>query len=289
MVGIAVLTTVLAISDALWQWEPAWLLIFTQGVLVMSWLVVLGLPAVVLFRELESLRLPAGYLFAVGLVAVTVVYYVSLIPVWQSFARFAAMALAIPGIFLYGVYEAASQQPPPPFALTLTNALAKLRSGLRAQPLVFISYRVKANSGDATALDLALAARFGGARVFLAPRVIEPGRDFVDSLEGTLRGCAVLLAVIGSDWLRQPGVQSSDTDWVYWEIERAFAAGVRVIPVLIDAAVMPDKRQLPPEIADLSQCQAIPLRHYSYTDDINNLVDRLHSMFPELGGPRTQP
>lgn len=289
MLGIAMISTILAVSDALWHWEPTWLLMFTHGVLVMSWLVALGVPAVVLFREIASLRLLAVYLCAVGFAAVTVVFYISLFPVWQSFARFASMALAVPGLVLLGVHEAIVQQPPAPFAETLNNAIKRLQSVLRNKPVVFISYRVQANSGDATAIDGALSGRFGASRVFLAPRTIEPGSDFVDSLERTVPGCAVLLAVIGSDWVRKPDEQSSDKDYVYWEIERAFAAGVRVIPVLIDAAVMPDKRQLPPEIADLSQCQAIPLRHSTYTDDIKNLVDRLHSMFPELGAPRTQP
>ena len=65
------------------------------------------------------------------------------------------------------------------------------------------------------------------------------------------------LPVAGSDTRRI----DDPADWIRRELAEAFAAGVRVIPVLTDDAEMPTEDELPGDLAALARCQYRRLRH----------------------------
>lgn len=138
-------------------------------------------------------------------------------------------------------------------------------------PAIFVNYRVLEQPGYATLLHRELAARFGADRVFLASRSLRAGDDFVAEVFAHLRRSQVLLAVIGPRWLDFAG--DPESDWVLREIAEAFALGLRVIPVLIEDAELPEN--LPPSVAALARCQYVRLRHYSIDSDIGVLVQEL--------------
>lgn len=138
-------------------------------------------------------------------------------------------------------------------------------------PTVFVNYRVLEQPGYATLLHRELAARFGADRVFLASRSLRAGDDFEAEVFARLRRSQVLLAVIGPRWLEFAG--DPGTDWVLREIAEAFALGLRVIPVLIEDAELPD--DLPASVAALARCQYVRVRHYSVDSDIEVLVSEL--------------
>src|SRR5262249_33790910 len=132
-----------------------------------------------------------------------------------------------------------------------------------------------------------LSRRFGEFLVFLDSESIPAGSDFATQLLDRVRGCGVLLAVIGSRWLSTAdaaGQRRIDDpeDWIRREVAEAFAAGVRVIPVLTDGASRPGEAHLPAEIAGLARCQYRRLRHREATTDIASLCTDLVRADPVL-------
>lgn len=55
-----------------------------------------------------------------------------------------------------------------------------------------------------------------------------------------------------------------------------------MIPVLVDDAQLPKQTQLPDDIAALSRCQSLRLRHYAYENDLSRLVAELCRVAPRL-------
>ena len=83
---------------------------------------------------------------------------------------------------------------------------------------------------------------------------IEPGVDFAEEIFRAVAACKVLLAIIGPTWLTaadERGRRRLDDpdDIVRLEIEAALARGVRVIPILVEGAVMPAREDLPESLA----------------------------------------
>lgn len=97
----------------------------------------------------------------------------------------------------------------------------------------------------------------------------------------------MLLAVIGPRWLTAAdpiGRRRIDdpADWIRRELVEAFAAGVRVIPVLADQAELPAEADLPADIAALGRCQHRHLRRREPTSDLARIVSDLTSLDPVL-------
>ena len=142
---------------------------------------------------------------------------------------------------------------------------------------IFINYR-RADSGSYGALlYVDLVRYFGPGVVFMDSMSIPAGSDFTVELVERVRHTQVLLAVIGPAWLTATGATGDrliddPADWVRRELVAAFAARVRVIPVLIDGAMLPAEAELPADIAALSRCQYRWLR----SGDIVFDLDRLH-------------
>ena len=66
---------------------------------------------------------------------------------------------------------------------------------------IFISYRRSDAAGHARALHEYLSGRFGDEQIFFDRDKIEGGDHFPERLRQGVEGCAVLLALIGPDWL----------------------------------------------------------------------------------------
>jgi tetratricopeptide (TPR) repeat protein len=152
---------------------------------------------------------------------------------------------------------------------------------------VFINYRGADTGAYGSLLYLELAHRFGSELVFLDSESIDAGTDYVEELPSRVRRCRVLLAVIGSGWLTAAGVDGrrridDPWDWIRRELAEAIAAGVMVIPVLTDGAVMPRRADLPADIAALGDRQYVPLRHREATADLDRICAELTKRDPAL-------
>ena len=150
---------------------------------------------------------------------------------------------------------------------------------------IFISYRHQETSGLAGRLYDRLANEFGDDQVFMDVDTIQPGVDFAEAITQRVSTCQVLLAVIGLQWLTatdQEGHRRLDDpdDFVRLEIEAALQRDIRVIPILVDGTVMPQRQQLPDSLAGLARRHAFTVRHGSFRSDIQQLVNKIREVIP---------
>jgi TIR domain/WD domain, G-beta repeat len=142
---------------------------------------------------------------------------------------------------------------------------------------VFISYRRQETSHLAGRLFDRLAYQFGDDQVFMDVDTIEPGVDFAEAIAQAVGTCQVLLAVVGPQWLTatdEAGRRRLEdpNDIVRLEVEAAMQRDVRVIPVLVEGAVMPRRDELPESLAGLARRHALRVHHDSFRSDAQRLV-----------------
>lgn len=141
---------------------------------------------------------------------------------------------------------------------------------------IFVSYRRDDAGGHAGRLVDHLTARFGDDGVFMDVQDIAPGDRFAASIDDTIARCDCIVAVIGPRWvdLLQQRAQRPE-DFVRREIGAALRRDITVIPVLVGGARMPSAHQLPPDLAALSQRNAVEIRDDRFEDDVARLADAL--------------
>jgi hypothetical protein len=147
-------------------------------------------------------------------------------------------------------------------------------------PGVFISYRREDSSAWAGRLFDILSAHFGRRNTFMDLDGIEGGDDFVTVIEDKLKVSDVLVAVIGIHWLTvadASGARRLDNpkDFVRLEIGKALERGIRVIPVLVAGAAMPRAEDLPGDLRELSERQAVEVRDTHFHQDAEQLTEVL--------------
>ena len=118
---------------------------------------------------------------------------------------------------------------------------------------IFISYRRQESGWSARSLHDRLCREFNPDQIFMDLDAIALGEDFVDAIETTVDRCDVLVAVIGNNWLTckdDHGDRRLDNpeDFVRMEIATALSREIRVIPVLVDGALMPRTTDLPEDL-----------------------------------------
>jgi tetratricopeptide (TPR) repeat protein len=156
---------------------------------------------------------------------------------------------------------------------------------------IFISYRREETAYAAGWLFDRLADRFGRGQIFKDVDSIQLGDDFVAVITTAVDSCDVLLALIGDQWLTISDEQgrprlANPNDFVRLEIEAALTRNVRVIPILVEEARMPDADELPPSLAKLARRQALELSPARFEFDTSRLLNVLERA---LAGVRAQP
>jgi hypothetical protein len=155
---------------------------------------------------------------------------------------------------------------------------------------VFLSYRRDDSRSATGRLADDLQATLGPGRVFRDVASIAPGLDFEAALARAIGGARVVLAVIGPRWLEArdgEGRRRLDDplDTVRRELEAAVAAGITIVPVLVEGARMPSAQALPPSLAAVARAQAITLDDEGWQDDVRRLMTALrdrHAVEPDL-------
>jgi hypothetical protein len=160
---------------------------------------------------------------------------------------------------------------------------------MNIDPLIFINYRSGDQALAALLLDRELSHRYGPDQVFLDSRSLVAGTVFDTRLLAAVRGCAVLISVIGPNWLTltdEHGRRLIDgrRDWVRMEIAEAIALGVPVIPVLVENATPLAPAALPRSIRTLAKHHIVPLRHRSFQSDFEFLITQLRVLNPVFAG-----
>jgi len=155
---------------------------------------------------------------------------------------------------------------------------------------IFISYRRDDAAGHARALEQALAKHFGAERVFIDVDDILAGEAFEQRLRTAVKGARVVLVLIGRRWRGErpahPGQPDlpprlfDEGDFVRREVATALAAGVPVVPVLLDDTPMPGAADLPADLRALPGRHALGLDHKRFAADVDRLMRALQAWVP---------
>jgi hypothetical protein len=146
---------------------------------------------------------------------------------------------------------------------------------------VFISYRRMDARYPAQQIYATFCKALSSDNVFMDIHSIPPGVDFVKLLEGWVDQCDVMLALIGSDWIKavDPKTGSrrldNETDFVRVEIRRGLKRGIRVVPVLLDGATMPEAGQLPGDLKAIVHLNAALVEFRTFDADVARLIENL--------------
>jgi formylglycine-generating enzyme required for sulfatase activity len=159
-------------------------------------------------------------------------------------------------------------------------------------PGIFLSYRRDDAAGWTGRLADDLRRELPGHHVFYDLASIEIGEDFVDAMRRSLADCAVVLVMIGRNWLNtkdDAGNRRLDDpeDWVRIEVAEALhRQGLRVVPVLVGGASMPRAADLPEPVKPLARRNAHEISDRRWEYDVTQLVAALKKI-PSLSGATT--
>jgi len=159
---------------------------------------------------------------------------------------------------------------------------------------VFISYRRDDSAGHAGRVHDRLEREFGRDLLFMDVDSIPLGVNFVTALQEEVAKCGVLLAVIGRDWLKvrdKDGKRRLDNpdDFVRVEIAAALQRNIPVIPILLEGAKVPKANQLPKDLEELSVRNGLDVRHASFHNDMEKLIDGLKGQVDQAGSSQRKP
>jgi hypothetical protein len=151
---------------------------------------------------------------------------------------------------------------------------------------IFISYRREESRWSARSLHDRLSMHFDRNQIFMDIEAIALGEDFVKAIETTVAKCDVLIAVIGANWLTskdRQGVRRLDNpgDFVRMEIATALSRDIRVIPVLVDGALMPFATELPDDLKPLVRRNALQISDTSFDGDCQRLIATIRQVLEE--------
>lgn len=123
---------------------------------------------------------------------------------------------------------------------------------------IFISYRKSDVGLAAGRVHEVFATTLGTERVWQDAYGIGFGEDFVQTIDNMLRSCSAMVVLIGPAWA--PHKLHQPDDWPRLELEKALARNIRVFPLLLMGARMPEVDELPRELARLSRRQSWTIR-----------------------------
>ncbi len=163
---------------------------------------------------------------------------------------------------------------------TAAVAGRKAADGAKSNRDIFICYRRTESQHVAGRLFDHLERAFGEDRVFKDVDSIPVGsRDFEQEIKKELASAKIVLVVMGTDWLTcrdEAGRRRLDDshDYVRVEIQWALDSKVWIVPLLVDKAEMPSRRDLPKKLARFALCQFQPMRaDPDFRGDMVKLVD----------------
>src|SRR6516165_3574052 len=158
---------------------------------------------------------------------------------------------------------------------------------------IFISYRRDDTSASAGRLYDRLSSHFPSNRIFIDVDNIAPGVDFFEAIEKSVGACDLLISVIGKNWLTSSDDEGNrrldnPEDFVRLEIGTALRRNIRVIPVLVDGALMPRSTELPDDLKPLIRRNALQVTDAGFDDDCRRLVTAIEQILEEAKAGRLE-
>jgi TIR domain-containing protein len=152
---------------------------------------------------------------------------------------------------------------------------------------IFMCYRREDSAGHAGRIYDRLNERFSG-RVFMDVAGIGVGTRWAEVIEQTLASCEAALILIGRRWLEQgpAGRRRIDDpdDPLRTEITTALRLKLKIVPVLVAGAAVPQEDELPPDVAPILDWQALRIDDEDFNHDSSRLIKALER---QLGEERT--
>jgi TIR domain len=147
---------------------------------------------------------------------------------------------------------------------------------------VFISYRRDDTGHQADRIYAAFCDTIQRDHVFMDVDSIPPGANFRKILKEWVAQSEVLLALIGPGWIDARDLKTKErrldnkNDFVRIEIgEALMRRNIRVVPVLIDNAPIPDADLLPDDLKELVDRQAVVVQRRTFEADVEWLIRKL--------------
>jgi hypothetical protein len=151
--------------------------------------------------------------------------------------------------------------------------------------VIVLSYRRADSAGLTRALRERLAREFGPKHVFIDVDAIEGGDDFRERLTKAIASSDALVVVIGPRWMTGDTGASrlnQADDVVRLEVRTALRHRVRILPVLVDGAPMPERAALPEDVRVLADRNALSLRNESFEADVGRILEAVEVRRPAL-------
>jgi TIR domain len=153
-------------------------------------------------------------------------------------------------------------------------------------PKIAISYRRSDSRAIVGRIFDRLADHYGSEEIFLDIDAIPYGRDFREHIDSVLKQCEVLIVVVGSHWTGARAGASprifDEADPVRVEVQTALIQKMRILPVLIEDAIMPAPGDLPESLREFSFLNAL---HIDSGLDFKIHVARLIAALDQMIGP----
>jgi hypothetical protein len=151
---------------------------------------------------------------------------------------------------------------------------------------VFICYRREESAFAARAIHDRVVRQLERENVFLDVDNIDLGVDWFNVLTERVGACDALVAAIGRNWVSAADKDNrrridDPDDFVRIEIEAALKRDVRVIPVLVDGAVMPKAGELPDSLKGLARRQGLEVSPARFDADVEKLTHALGSILEQ--------
>jgi hypothetical protein len=146
---------------------------------------------------------------------------------------------------------------------------------------IFINYRRDDSRADSGRLYDRLAARFPG-RVFRDVGSLEPGVEWQEAISRVLDQAAACVVVIGKSWVNiadAAGRRRLDDprDTVRQELRAALERRMRVFPVLVGGARMPEEEELPADLQPLCRRNALEITEQDWDEGCGKLFTALET------------
>ncbi|MDB4285812.1 Hsp70 family protein [bacterium] len=151
---------------------------------------------------------------------------------------------------------------------------------------IFISYRRDDSKDTTVHIYHYLENYFGKENVFFDVDSIPIGVDFRDHLDKMVSQCAIMLAIVGPNWVGREGEKrriDDKKDFVRYEIEAAMKRDIPIVPVFIKGATGMSKEPLPKSLEDFSFRNGMPVRSgYDFYRDLKKLQKGIKKAVPKL-------
>jgi hypothetical protein len=158
-----------------------------------------------------------------------------------------------------------------------TGVLTRLLLGTLAETAdVFVSYRRSDTALAAGRIHADLVDQFGRQRVFMDLQGIAPSAQWLATIDTAVAASRIGLVIIGPGWLaHEAGGQprlADPNDIVRRELRGLFAAGKRVLPVLVGGAPLPAPEALPQDLQGIKDYQAIAIDNANWPAAMRQIV-----------------